>query len=139
MVVVENANDFEMYSATSAGGFQGNGYQCRNAGPRFLRIVKSNSWSVHDLVFVDSPEFHLIIDNSNRGEVFDCAIGLFQGLNSTMQIYNLAIRGADIGGSDGVDVTGTNVWVCPSLPPHRAWAHVMYRFMMWRSQTATSA
>jgi rhamnogalacturonan hydrolase len=32
MVIVQNANDFEMYSSTSAGGFQGNGYQCRNAG-----------------------------------------------------------------------------------------------------------
>jgi rhamnogalacturonan hydrolase len=56
--------------------------------------VTSNNWSVHDLIFVDSPEFHFVIDRSNRGEV-----------------YNLAIRGANIGGSDGIDVTGTNVWV----------------------------
>jgi rhamnogalacturonan hydrolase len=94
MVVIENAQDVEFYSANSAGGFQGHGYQCRNAGPRFVRIIKSTSWSLHDLVFVDSPEFHVIIDNSVQGE-----------------IYNLAIRGADIGGSDGIDVTGTNVWV----------------------------
>jgi rhamnogalacturonan hydrolase len=32
MVIIENANDVEVYSANSAGGFQGNGYQCRNAG-----------------------------------------------------------------------------------------------------------
>jgi len=36
----------------------------------------------------------LIIDSSNNGE-----------------IYNMAIRGANIGGSDGVDVWGNNVWV----------------------------
>lgn len=32
MIIIENADDFEMYSANSAGGFQGNGYECRNAG-----------------------------------------------------------------------------------------------------------
>ena len=32
MIAIENANDFEFYSANSAGGIQGNGYQCRNAG-----------------------------------------------------------------------------------------------------------
>jgi predicted patatin/cPLA2 family phospholipase len=32
MIAIENANDFEMFSSTSAGGMQGNGYQCRNAG-----------------------------------------------------------------------------------------------------------
>ena len=32
MIAIENANDFEFYSANSAGGIQGYGYQCRNAG-----------------------------------------------------------------------------------------------------------
>ena len=41
-----------------------------------------------------APEFHIILDNSQNGEV-----------------YNLAIRGADIGGSDGVDVSGSNIWI----------------------------
>ena len=73
MIIIMNANDFEFYSANSAGGFQGNGYQCRNAGcvcdirvmasstntrgpvcsARFVRIVTSTSWSLHDLIFVD--------------------------------------------------------------------------------------
>lgn len=30
--VVQNANDFEMYSSNSAGAIQGFGYQARNAG-----------------------------------------------------------------------------------------------------------
>ncbi|KIP03607.1 glycoside hydrolase family 28 protein [Phlebiopsis gigantea 11061_1 CR5-6] len=94
MFVVTNANDFEMWSSTSAGAIQGNGYQCRNAGPRLLRIITSKNFSLHDLIFVDSPEFHVIIDNSSNGE-----------------LYNLAIRGADIGGSDGIDLSGSNVWV----------------------------
>ena len=32
MIAIENANDFEFYSANSAGAIQGYGYQCRNAG-----------------------------------------------------------------------------------------------------------
>ncbi|KAI0645895.1 rhamnogalacturonase-like protein [Trametes meyenii] len=94
MIIIQNANDFEMYSANSAGGIQGNGYQCRNAGPRLLRVIKSTNFSVHDLILVDSPEFHLIVDHGSNGEV-----------------YNMAIRGANIGGSDGIDVTGTNHWI----------------------------
>lgn len=94
MIIVQNANDFEMWSSNSAGAIQGNGYQCRNAGPRLLRIITSENFSLHDLIFVDSPEFHVILDNSSDGEV-----------------YNLAIRGADIGGSDGIDVSGSNIWI----------------------------
>ncbi|EJD50847.1 hypothetical protein AURDEDRAFT_199574 [Auricularia subglabra TFB-10046 SS5] len=94
MFAITNAQDFEFYSSNSAGGIQGNGFQCRNAGPRLIRIITSTSFSVHDLILVDSPEFHLIIDNGSRGEV-----------------YNLAIRGAAIGGSDGVDVSGDNHWI----------------------------
>jgi rhamnogalacturonan hydrolase len=66
-----------------------------------VRIITSNNWSLHDLIFVDSPEFHVIVDNSNTGE-----------------IYTVAIRGADIGGSDGVDVTGTNIWVHDVMVSH---------------------
>ncbi|KAF8914337.1 rhamnogalacturonan-hydrolase [Gymnopilus junonius] len=91
---LKNATDFEMYSSSSAGAIQGNGYQCRNAGPRLLRIVTSTSFSVHDLILVDSPEFHLIVQTGSNGE-----------------LYNLAIRGTNLGGSDGIDISGDNHWV----------------------------
>lgn len=35
MIIIQNADDFEMYSANSKGGFQGNGYLCRNTGYAF--------------------------------------------------------------------------------------------------------
>ena len=38
MIAIENANDFEFYSANSAGGIQGHGYQCRNAGSVLVLI-----------------------------------------------------------------------------------------------------
>ncbi|KAI0759831.1 rhamnogalacturonase-like protein [Trametes elegans] len=94
MIAIQNANDFEFYSANSAGGIQGHGYQCRNAGPRLIRMVKSTNFAVHDLILVDSPEFHLVVEAGSNGEV-----------------YNMAIRGANLGGSDGIDVWGTNHWI----------------------------
>ncbi|KAF7969538.1 hypothetical protein HWV62_26987 [Athelia sp. TMB] len=41
-----------------------------------------------------APEFHIVVQGGANGEM-----------------YNLAIRGADIGGSDGIDISGTNHWV----------------------------
>ncbi|EJD00592.1 rhamnogalacturonan-hydrolase [Fomitiporia mediterranea MF3/22] len=94
MIAIQNANDFEFFSSNSAGAIQGNGFQCRNAGPRLVRIVTSNNFSMHDLILVDSPEFHLVIQQGSNGE-----------------IYNMAIRGTNLGGSDGIDVWGTNYWI----------------------------
>jgi hypothetical protein len=42
MVIVQSATDVEVYSANSAGGFQGNGYQCRNAGYVIFVIAPSH-------------------------------------------------------------------------------------------------
>ena len=39
MIVVENAQDFEFYSANSAGGIQGLGYECRNDGQVYKCLV----------------------------------------------------------------------------------------------------
>ncbi|KAG9008468.1 hypothetical protein FRB94_013192 [Tulasnella sp. JGI-2019a] len=94
MIIIQNAVDFEFFSSTSAGAIQGAGYLCRNAGPRLLRMVTSTNWSVHDLIFVDSPEFHIVVQTGSNGE-----------------LYNLAIRGTNLGGSDGIDISGTNHWV----------------------------
>ncbi|KAI5119241.1 hypothetical protein M0805_008792 [Coniferiporia weirii] len=94
MIAIENANDFEFFSSNSAGAIQGLGYQCRNAGPRLIRMVTSTNYSVHDLILVDSPEFHLVIQQGSNGE-----------------IYNMAIRGTNLGGSDGVDIWGDNYWI----------------------------
>lgn len=59
-----------------------------------LRVVKTQNFSIHDLAFVDAPAFHLFLDHCNNGEV-----------------YNLAIRGGDHGGLDGLDIVGTNIHV----------------------------
>lgn len=51
-------------------------------------------FSVHDIALVDSPAFHLVMDTCKNGEV-----------------YNMIVRGANMGGLDGVDVWGSNIWI----------------------------
>ena len=97
MIIVQNANDFEFFSQTSKGAMQGYGYQFTSKGtygPRLIRIVTSTNFSIHDLALVDSPAFHLILDNSKNGVV-----------------YNLIIRGGNEGGLDGIDVSGSNIFI----------------------------
>ncbi|PSR93629.1 glycoside hydrolase family 28 protein [Coniella lustricola] len=97
MIYIENTSDFEFYSANSAGAIQGYGYQFLEDGeygPRILRLYKVVDFSIHDIALVDSPQFHLTLDTCSNGEV-----------------YNTIIRGASMGGLDGIDVWGTNIWI----------------------------
>ncbi|KAF4534067.1 Glycoside hydrolase family 28 [Lasiodiplodia theobromae] len=98
MVFIEHTSDVEVFSSTGKGAFQGNGYEFHKdgsiSGPRILRFYDTTDFSVHDLALVDSPSFHFSIDTCKNGE-----------------IYNLAIRGGDHGGLDGIDVWSDNMWI----------------------------
>lgn len=74
-------------------GYQDHKNGKRN-GARLLRVEKTNNFSVHDIILVDAPMFHFVMNTVTNGEA-----------------YNMAIRGGDWGGLDGVDVVGTNVWI----------------------------
>ena len=78
--------------------YVGNGYQDhkngKRDGARILRVEQTSNFSVHDIKLVDAPMFHFVIKTCTNGEA-----------------YNMAIRGGDEGGLDGVDVSGTNIWV----------------------------
>ena len=97
MIAIGSTTDFEMYSSTSKGAFQGYGYQFHSQGsgiygPRILRFTKVVNFSIHDIALVDSPAFHFTMDTCSNGEV-----------------YNMIIRGGNEGGLDGIDVWGTNI------------------------------
>ncbi|RDI84892.1 hypothetical protein Vi05172_g4996 [Venturia inaequalis] len=95
MILITGADDVEVFSSTGLGAFQGYGYKIGKAtGPRILRIVKTTNFSVHDLALVDAPAFHFSIDTCTNGE-----------------IYNMAIRGRNLGGLDGLDIWSNNIWV----------------------------
>ncbi|KAF2731885.1 rhamnogalacturonase A [Polyplosphaeria fusca] len=98
MIFIGNTNDFEFFSSTGKGAVQGNGYQIHaqgsRTGARILRLNRVTNFSVHDVVLVDAPAFHFTMDTCTDGEV-----------------YNMAIRGADWGGLDGIDVWSHNIWI----------------------------
>ncbi|KGO75442.1 Glycoside hydrolase, family 28 [Penicillium italicum] len=98
VLVIVNAVDFEFYSSNGKGAFQGQGYLYRNLGntdrPRLVRLISPTNTSVHDLILVDSPKFHII---------FDFAINV--------EAYHLTIRGANLGSYDGIDAIGSNYWI----------------------------
>jgi hypothetical protein len=62
--------------------------------PRLVRLISPINTSVHDLILVDSPKFHIVFDFAEN-----------------LEVYHLTIRGANLGSYDGVDVVGTNYWV----------------------------
>ncbi|OJJ48148.1 hypothetical protein ASPZODRAFT_1529553 [Penicilliopsis zonata CBS 506.65] len=98
MIYIEHSTDFELFSSTSAGAMQGFGYEFHIDdnwdGPRLLRLYDVSDFSVHDIALTDSPSFHFSMDTCTNGE-----------------IYNMAIRGADAGGTDGIDVWSNNIWI----------------------------
>ncbi|KAJ5371377.1 uncharacterized protein N7496_007469 [Penicillium cataractarum] len=98
MIEISGGSDFELFSSTSAGAIQGSGYlyhmQGTAIGPRLLHVSAVSDWSVHDFLLVDAPMFHFVIQGGINGE-----------------IYNMAIRGGNEGGLDGIDVSGTNIWI----------------------------
>ncbi|KAK5119827.1 hypothetical protein LTR85_007153 [Meristemomyces frigidus] len=98
MIMIEHGSDFELFSSTGSGAIQGYGYEFHvdgsTSGPRLLRMYEMTSFSVHDIALVDSPAFHFSMDTCDSGEV-----------------YNMAIRGGDSGGLDGIDVWSTNIWI----------------------------
>ena len=98
MIMIEHGSDFELFSSTGKGAMQGLGYVFHKdgniSGPRLLRFYEMTSFSVHDIALVDAPAFHFSMDTCDKGEV-----------------YNMAIRGGDRGGLDGIDVWSTNIWI----------------------------
>jgi len=98
MIFIEHTSDFEMFSSNARGAVQGNGYtfhqQGSISGPRILRLYDVANFSVHDIALVDAPAFHFSMDTCTNGEV-----------------YNIAIRGGDHGGLDGIDVWSKNIWI----------------------------
>ncbi|KAJ5973989.1 CAZyme family GH28 [Penicillium waksmanii] len=98
VLVIVNAVDFEFYSSTGLGAIQGQGYIYRNSNnierPRLVRLVSPINATVHDLILVDSPKFHIILNFA---------------LN--VEVYHLTIRGANLGSYDGIDAIGTNYYI----------------------------
>ena len=98
MIFVQHTSDFELFSSHGTGAMQGLGYQIHTqgsiTGARLLRFYQVTDFSVHDIKLVDAPAFHFSMDTCKNGEV-----------------YNMAIRGGNSGGLDGIDVWSDNMHI----------------------------
>ncbi|KXT01866.1 hypothetical protein AC578_2163 [Pseudocercospora eumusae] len=97
MIFIEHTSDFELFSSTGAGAIQGYGYEFHKDGEygaRILRFYDVTNFSVHDIILVDAPAFHFSLDTCDSGEV-----------------YNMLIRGGNMGGLDGIDVWSTKIYL----------------------------
>ncbi|KAL7271770.1 hypothetical protein RUND412_005451 [Rhizina undulata] len=91
-IVIKRATDFEFYSSNGKGAIQGQGYLQRinssTQNARLLRFMNCTNYSVHDIILIDSPTFHLIHNDATN-----------------METYHITIRGGNKGGLDGIDLT----------------------------------
>ncbi|KAF2182075.1 glycoside hydrolase family 28 protein [Zopfia rhizophila CBS 207.26] len=97
MISIEDSDDFEFFSGTSKGAMQGYGYKLISQGTfgaRFIRFTNVSNFSIHGIALVDSASYYLVFDTCTNGE-----------------IYNLILRGIQIGETDGIDIWGQNIWV----------------------------
>lgn len=62
--------------------------------PRLVRLISPTNASVHDLILVDSPKFHIVLDFAVNVEA-----------------YHITVRGGNLGSYDGIDAIGTNYWI----------------------------
>ena len=71
---------------------------------------------MHDLILVDGEQ-RAFIDSSKCLDVYDVTLApvfhlvIQEGSNG--EVYNMAIRGTDLGGSDGIDVWGETLFLLP--------------------------
>ncbi|TVY13083.1 putative rhamnogalacturonase A, partial [Lachnellula arida] len=98
-IVIENTSDVEIFSSNGLGAINGQGYIHRISGStqnaRLFRVISSSYISIHDIIFVDSPTFHLVLNSV-----------------SNLEAYQLTIRGPSIGGTDGIDIIcDDNCWL----------------------------
>jgi rhamnogalacturonan hydrolase len=94
-IVIKNGDDVEFFSSNGKGAINGQGYITRmtssGQNARLLRFLNCSNVSVHDIILVDSPTFHLI----------------FGGV-SNLEAYHITIRGPNKGGTDGIDLSCTD-------------------------------
>ena len=93
--VIENSSDLEFFSSNNEGAINGVGYQTRassgSQNARLLRFISVTNLSVHNVILIDSPTFHLVLNSVSNAEIF-----------------YITVRGPDIGGTDGIDLICTD-------------------------------
>jgi len=89
----ESGKDVEFFSSNGKGAIQGNGNLSRGSGQnaRLVRFINTVGMAFHDIILVDAPAFHLVLQGVENAE-----------------FYHITVHGANVGGTDGVDLTCIN-------------------------------
>lgn len=90
-ILIEKGSDIEVFSSNNLGAINGQGYIKRKDDTsqiaRLMRFMTVTDLSVHNLILIDSPTFHLV----------------FNGITN-LDMYYITVRGGDLGGTDGIDL-----------------------------------
>lgn len=94
-ILIETGSDIEFFSSNNLGAINGQGYVMRrddtSQNARLLRFVNTSEVSIHNVILIDAPTFHLVLNSV-----------------SNIDVYYITIRGGDIGGTDGIDIICTD-------------------------------
>ncbi|RKO87774.1 pectin lyase fold/virulence factor [Blyttiomyces helicus] len=93
------------------GVLNGQGHLWRTQGPffanrpRLMKIWASSSFKFHGLNLIESPMFHLNVEECQQSEVYKLSIMIDK------IIYSITIEGAQIGATDDIDLSGIATFI----------------------------
>ena len=72
--VIENGRDIEFFSSNNLGAINGQGYITRitasGQNARLVRFITCSDVSIHNIILVDSPTFHFVMDGVSNFELY---------------------------------------------------------------------
>lgn len=72
--IFQGGSDIEVFSSNNLGAINGQGYIVRRDGisnnARLIRFISVSESSIHHLILIDAPAFHLVLLGVSNFEVF---------------------------------------------------------------------
>jgi rhamnogalacturonan hydrolase len=72
--IIEHGSDFELFSSNNLGAINGQGYIARRdstgQNARLVRLIDIDSVSIHNIILIDSPTFHFVLDSVSNLELY---------------------------------------------------------------------
>ena len=72
--VIENGQDIEFFSSNNFGAINGQGYIARltssGQNARLVRFITCTDVSMHNIILVDSPTFHIVLNGVSNFELY---------------------------------------------------------------------
>lgn len=73
-IVIETGSDIEFFSSNNLGAINGQGYIMRrdstSQNARLIRFISTSEVSIHNIILIDAPTFHLVLNEVSNIEVY---------------------------------------------------------------------